>query len=248
MKIALPPDAPSRYRENGYYLPCKPVFSDSQFSRLSALFEALLANRGEKRSDELDTPHFTEPRLMEFLMADEVLDLVEPFIGPNIGLWSSHFISKEPRTGRATPWHTDADYWDGRFDRSDGIVTVWLAMDGVDRENGCMKVIPGTHQNVSHTYADVDRATNTFPITITPDQVDETGAVYFELAPNHCSLHDARIIHGADANTSPRRRTGYTMRYFDLGMRLNRDHPANRGHKIWLCRGENVGGNPVEHG
>jgi ectoine hydroxylase-related dioxygenase (phytanoyl-CoA dioxygenase family) len=245
---ALPPDAPAFYKENGYYLPEAPVFPSETFARLSDLFEELLENRGQKRSDELDTPHFTEPRLMEFLMADEVLDLVEPLIGPNIGLWSSHFISKEPRTGRATPWHTDADYWEGRFDRSDGIVTVWLAMDTVDRENGCMKVVPGTHRSAGHTYTDVDRATNTFPVTITPDQVEESQAVYFELAPNHCSLHDARIIHGADANTSPRRRTGYTMRYFDLGMRMNRDHPDNQGHKIWLCRGKNLGDNPVENG
>jgi ectoine hydroxylase-related dioxygenase (phytanoyl-CoA dioxygenase family) len=243
----LPADAPAFYQRNGYFLPQNPVFRPDQFARLAALFEELLANRGDKRSDELDVPHFTEPRLMEFLTADEVLDIVEPFIGPNIGLWSSHFISKEPRTGRATPWHTDADYWEGRFDRSDGIVTVWLAMDPVDRENGCMKVIPGTHHGADHTYTDVDRATNTFPVTITPDQVDDAKAVYFELAPNHCSLHDARIIHGADANTSPRRRTGYTMRYFDLSMRMNREDPANQGHKIWLCRGKNLGDNPVEN-
>ena len=92
----LPPDAAAFYKENGYYLPQRPVFSGDQFARLTALFEELLANRGEKRSDELDTPHFSEPRLMEFLMADEVLDIVEPFIGPPLSEWST-----QPR--RSTP-------------------------------------------------------------------------------------------------------------------------------------------------
>ena len=44
--------------------------------------------------------------------------------------------------------------------------------------------------------------------------MDEAQAVYFELKPDECSLHEARIIHGARANTSDKRRAGYTMRYF----------------------------------
>ena len=44
--------------------------------------------------------------------------------------------------------------------------------------------------------------------------MDEARAVYFELKPDECSLHEARIMHGARANTSDKRRAGYTMRYF----------------------------------
>lgn len=132
----LAADARQTYEQQGYLLHRRPVFSPEKFGRLQELFEEIAARRGSKKMDELDTPHFSEPRLFEFLLADEVLDLVETLIGPNIGLWSSHFICKEPRTGRATPWHTDADYWEGRFDRFDGIVTVWLALDPCDRENG----------------------------------------------------------------------------------------------------------------
>lgn len=232
------------YQENGYYLFHQSVFSDEKFSRLKAIFEELLARNTTRRSDELDTPHFQEPRLFEFLMAEEVLDLVEPLIGPNIGLWSSHFISKEPFVGRATPWHEDSAYWEGRFDRLDKIVTIWLAIDPADEENGCMRVIPGTHVNGFSQYDRVDLRNNTFDREIKPELIDESKAVYFELKPNECSLHDARIIHGAKANTSPRRRCGYTMRYFSQEMKLNPE--KNRHHKIWQCRGENVAGNPVE--
>ncbi|WP_254638882.1 hypothetical protein [Cohnella sp. GbtcB17] len=45
-------------------------------------------------------------------------------------------------------------------------------------------------------------------------EVDEKKAAYFELEPGKCSLHDSRIIHGAEPSTSPYRRCGYTMRYF----------------------------------
>jgi ectoine hydroxylase-related dioxygenase (phytanoyl-CoA dioxygenase family) len=236
------------YHDQGYTLFKQPVFSPDQFARLTAIFEELAAKAQAvgKRIDELDVPHFEDPRLMEFLLADSVLDLVEPLIGPDIGLWSSHFIAKEPYTGRATPWHEDAAYWAGRFDRMDAIVTVWLAIDAADQDNGCMRVIPGTHHNGFSTYVPVDGTTNTFETEIDPALIDESKAVYFELQPNQCSLHDSRIIHGARANTSLRRRCGYTMRYFSQHMKLNTAHSSNATHKIWHARGRNVANNPVE--
>jgi hypothetical protein len=59
-------------------------------------------------------------------------------------------------------------------------------------------------------------------------------------------LPDARIIHGAEANTSPRRRAGYTMRYFSMETKFNTETPDNATHKLWLCRGKNIANNPVE--
>ncbi|MEL6308941.1 MAG: phytanoyl-CoA dioxygenase family protein [Chloroflexota bacterium] len=236
-----------QYHKDGYILFDQPIFPQEKFDRLVAIFEELAAGLEDgKRTDELDKPHFTDPRLFEFLMADEVLDLVEPLIGPNIGLWSSHFIAKEPLVGRATPWHEDSSYWKGRLDSMDKIVTVWLAIDRSDKENGCMRVIPGTHNDGFSEYEDVDKANNLFGSEIKADQIDESKAVYFELNPNFASLHDGRIIHGAEANTSPRRRAGYTMRYFSMDMKFDPTAKGNETHKMWLCRGENVANNPIE--
>lgn len=243
----IEPDAVKKYHQNGYHLFKQPVFSPEKFQRLLGIFEELVAKmESGKRTDELDKPHFNDPRLFEFLMADEVLDMVEPLIGPNIGLWSSHFIAKEPHVGRATPWHEDSSYWKGRLDRMDQIVTIWLALDRTDRENGCLRVIPGTHHNGFSEYTQVDKHTNTFSTEIRPDLIDESKAVYFELEPNECSLHDGRIIHGAEANTSDRRRAGYTMRYFSLETKFNPDAPGNETHRLFHCRGENIANNSLE--
>lgn len=230
------------YRDNGYFLYHRQLYSPEKLAKLTTLFEEHLAEKGSKLSDELDTPHFRDPRLLEFLLGDEALDLVEPILGPNIGLFSSHFICKDPFTGRATPWHEDSGYWNGRFDRFDKIVTIWLALDPVDKENGCMRVIPGTHVNGFSNYEEVDSKSNTFHLQI--PGVDESKAVYFELARGEVSLHDSRIIHGATPNDSPRRRCGYTMRYFSTEMHYNSDAWSNENFKIWLARGKDLGNNP----
>lgn len=231
------------YDKNGYLLYKKPLFPEQHFLELKDIFEEHLAAKGSKLSDELDTPHFTDPRLLKFLLSDDVLNLVEPIIGPNIALFSSHFICKDPYQGRATPWHEDSAYWKNKFDSYDKIVTVWLALDKTTKENGCMCVVPGTHHNGFSEYEEVDKSLNTFHAQI--KDVDTSNAVAFELEPGECSLHDARIIHGAAANTSPLRRCGYTMRYFSASMKFLREN--NPDWKIWLARGQDTAGNVYEN-
>ena len=231
------------FRENGYLLPQKQLFSPERFAALQNIFEEHLADKGDKLSDELDTPHFRDRRLLDFLLSDEVLDVVEPLVGPDIALWTSHFISKEPKTGRATPWHEDSAFWEGRLSEYDRIVTVWLALSPSTSANGCMRVIPGTHHNGFSEYRPTDMTQQTFHAEIV--EVDESKAVDFELQPGEYSLHDGRIMHGARANTSDIRRTGYTMRYFPASVKVM-PVEANEGWKLWLARGHDFAGNTYE--
>ena len=231
------------YQRDGYLLYTDPVLPPDKFAGLKALYEEHRDGRGDKRADELDTPHLADPRLLDYLLADEMLNLVEPIIGPNIGLFSSHFIAKEPQTGRPTPWHEDGAYWDGKFDRFDDLVTVWLAIEPSNRGNGCLRVIPGTHLNEGpSTYEAIDAHSNTFAEGIAG--VDESKAVDFELEPNQASLHHSKIIHGADANTSDTWRVGYAIRYYSQAMKYDpARNPAD--HKLFHARGRNVAENPV---
>jgi ectoine hydroxylase-related dioxygenase (phytanoyl-CoA dioxygenase family) len=238
--MPLSADDVAKYKKDGYVLYKRPVFPRPDFDRLKAIFEEDLSAHGEAG---LDVIHFRDSRLLEFLLSDTILNLVEPVVGPNIGLWSSHFISKPSRVGKATPWHEDSSYWNGRISTMAGICTVWLAMDRATPENGSMAVIPGTHANGFSEYKPVDASANIFSSEIV--DVDENKAVYFELEPNEASLHEGRIIHGAKANTSEFRRAGYTMRYFPTTSKVFPER--NQGHKIWLARGGDVAGNTFEN-
>jgi hypothetical protein len=232
------------FRRDGYLLPGKQLFSPDRLDGLERIFDEHLADKGSKLSDELDTPHFRDARLLDYLLSDEALNLVEPLVGPNIALWTSHFISKDPFTGRATPWHEDSAFWNGRLSAYDRIVTVWLALGPSNRTNGCMRVIPGTHTGGFSEYVPTDMTVKTFHAEI--PNVDESKAVYFELNRGEFSLHDGRIVHGAEPNTSSVRRTGYTMRYFPASVRVL-PVEANANWKIWLARGEDSAGNVYQN-
>jgi hypothetical protein len=228
-----------QYRQEGYLVVGDPVFPQPKFDRLKAHFEGKLAQLPEgARPENMDVPHCADPALFEWLFSDEVLDLVEPLLGPDIALFSSHFICKPRGNGKRVPWHEDSFYWKGMIEPME-VATVWLAIDPSTRENGCMKVIPRSHDNGYSDYQPVDPDKNVFPTEIKRHQFDETRQRWIELQPNHASLHDGKLMHGSDPNNSPLRRCGYTMRYIPTSVRLN----ANEWHQIYLARGKDRAGN-----
>ena len=236
------------FKEQGYLLFDQPVFPQAKFDVLKRHFEEQLAiwqATSGKSPEHMDVPHFTDLELFQWLMADEVLDLVESLIGPDIALWSSHFICKPAGNGKRVPWHEDSAYWGTAVEPME-VVTVWLAVDPSTRENGCLRVIPGTHHNGYSDYDPVAQPEkHVFGTEIRRGRYDDSKAVDLVLQPNQCSIHHAKTIHGSNANTSTLRRCGYTMRYFPTTSRFYSERRKFKTtlHQIYLARGKDHAGN-----
>ena len=210
------------------------LLTSAKFEALASFFERKLAALpvGE-RPEHMDVPHLTDPALFEWLLDADVLDLVESLIGPDIALFSSHFICKPPGDGKPVPWHQDAHFWRDTISPAGDAVTVWLAIDPSTTENGCLRVIPGSH------LAPVEHQGNADSFFNRETSVDESRAVDVELERGACSVHSAMLVHGSPPNRSSLRRCGYTMRYMPTTVRfLKQDE-----HRIYLARGVDHAGN-----
>ena len=112
--------------------------------------------------------------------------------------------------GFETPWHQDGHYWPIR---PLATCTVWVALEESKIGNGCLRVIPGSHQpQALYEHLHEDRTDLTLNQRMAPGTFDEAAAVDVELEPGQMSLHDVYMIHGAAANRSPQRRTGVALR------------------------------------
>jgi hypothetical protein len=229
------------YRQEGY-LKFGRVFSEEELADLGRTIDHLIEVLPPgKRPEHLDVPHFEHPYLMRFLTHPRVLDVIEAFIGPDITLWSSHFISKPSGDGLPVSWHTDADYWKGRLEPM-SVITLWLAVDRSTRENGCMRVIPRSHLSPrTRRYRDLPPGTNVFPDTLEETEFNPAAAIDLELEAGECSFHDAWLIHGSEANRSSMRRCGYTMRYMPSSVIFAPLGPRD-GHRVFLVRGRDLSG------
>ncbi len=239
----LTPEQLRAYRREGYLIYNHPVLTPEKFSRLRTCFDKILADLPATETPEsMDVPHFMHPELFEWAFDDAILDLVEPITGPDIALFSTHFICKPKGNGKRVPWHEDSAYWKGQVTPME-VVTVWLALDPSTKENGCMMVIPRTHREGQlgfSDYSNVDASKNVFGNEIIQAHRDDSKRVDIVLQPNQCSLHDGRIQHGSEPNTSNLRRCGWTLRFTSTAVKYS---DFKGGHQVYLARGNDHGGN-----
>lgn len=241
----LTPEQVIQYRNEGYLVYKEPVLPEAKFAGLQGYFETMLSDLpATERPEAMDVPHFVHPKLLEWAFDPAILDMVEPITGPDIALFSTHFICKPGGHGKRVPWHEDSAYWKGKVTPME-VCTVWLAIDPSTRSNGCMKVIPRTHLEGRKGYSDYDPVNpeqNVFGTEIKAAQRDDSKSVYLELAPNECSLHDARVMHSSEPNTSPMRRCGWTLRFCSSAVKFN-EQQFDGAHIVYLARGRDLGGN-----
>ncbi|MDP7399419.1 MAG: phytanoyl-CoA dioxygenase family protein [Lentisphaeria bacterium] len=231
------------YQRDGAIIVDRPVLPPEKFAGLQQItgekFEAAAIDVPDVQL--IDCPHWTDPAMFDWIFADELLDLVEPLTGPNIAVFASHFLRKLPERCKRVSWHEDSSYWKGRLEPME-VVSVLIALSPTTRENGCLRVIPGSHRHGYSQYHDVDdQATEVFHSEIDADQFDESTAIDLVLEPNQASIHDSRIIHASDASSNPVTRICFAVRYISATV-------AYRGRvdeifPTYLARGEDPAGN-----
>jgi ectoine hydroxylase-related dioxygenase (phytanoyl-CoA dioxygenase family) len=230
------------YADNGYLIGLPPIYSREEMERMNAELPQLLSlmEPGETTKDIREW-HETSQYLYEICMNPKILDLVEGILGPNFFMWASSFFIKEPFSKAVVGWHQDAYYWPMKPQHS---VTVWLAFDDVDPENGSMKIIPGSHKGGVIKHKHSKQTDSVLTLELENGMFREDTAVQFRLKAGEISLHDDRAIHGSPANPSARRRAGLTIRY--SGTEVKNDLSVNPNFKTYLCRGvDEYHNNPV---
>ncbi|BCW98145.1 MAG: hypothetical protein KatS3mg024_0972 [Armatimonadota bacterium] len=172
-----------------------------------------------------------DPFWVRLVSEPGLLDIAEQFIGPDIALFASHYISKPPFDGQPVLWHQDGSYWP--LEPME-VVTLWLAVDESTPENGCMRVIPRSHRLPLQELQPNTDVPSVLGSQIDPALVDESLAVDVILQPGDVSVHHPNVIHGSNANTSPKRRCGLTIRYIPTTTRIVSD----KAYPTFLLRGE----------
>jgi ectoine hydroxylase-related dioxygenase (phytanoyl-CoA dioxygenase family) len=178
---------------------------------------------------------WNDPFWVRLVSDERLLDIAQQFIGPDIALFATHYICKPPRTGQAVLWHQDGSYWP--IDPMD-VITIWLAVTDSTPENGCMRVVPRTHNLKLEEVQERKDVASVLGSEISRDKVDESKAVDVILKAGDVSIHHPNLIHGSEANLSDLWRMGLTIRYIPTTTRLLKPEMA----APFLLRGNAVPG------
>ncbi|MFW2828527.1 phytanoyl-CoA dioxygenase family protein [Sphingomonas sp. ID0503] len=208
--MMAPEEITSRFEREGYAAPLAAIGARDA-GKLLAELEEIEGRKGGRIPPAFNAkPHLLLPSLWFVVHDVRIVDAVEAVLGPDLLCYGSSFISKPAGGAAHVSWHQDATHWGLSEPRA---VTAWIALTPSDRENGCVRVVPGTHTRpIDHDHP-VDPANLLGRKERVLREVAEEEAVDLVLAPGEMSLHHPLLVHGSAPNRSGRRRVGFAVRY-----------------------------------
>lgn len=133
-----------------------------------------------------------------------------------VNIFFDQLLIKEPGTSERTPWHHDMPYWPVNGWQ---VCTVWLALDPVNKNNGAVEYVKGSHRWGQRYKADAFAGDDRYkedlpPVPDIEAMRGELEFLQFELEPGDCTVHQGLIVHGAPGNAlSDRRRRAVVTRW-----------------------------------
>jgi len=224
------------FKEQGY-IAKHMVLDEEEIAAIKKKFNALEQSKpGNKFPSQQVNLHLEHEWIFEICKHPKVLDAAKNILGPNVVLFSTCLITKYPVekqkenfSGHYVGWHQDLEYCGlEKVESNDKpkLITMWLAIDEADEENGAMKFISGSHKSgffdrvLSHVKGNV---LNDNRDMIIPETWHER-AFQTVLSPGECSFHDGMLVHGSGPTLS-RRRMGFTVQFVPPSVKMIR--PSN---------------------
>lgn len=173
-----------------------------------------------------------DPFFHALFTASPFRDVAEALLGGPVEPKNMQYFNKPPCTSKPTPPHQDGFYF--MLDPCSA-VTMWLALDDVDEQNGCVRYVPGSHRDSMRDHCRTNTLGFSQGISDYPTRQDAEHEVAIPAKPGDLLVHHAMTIHRADANQSahrPRRSLGFI--YYD--QRAKEDAVAHAEYQRRLSR------------
>lgn len=237
MKTELTPQQVASYQENGFLIIEDFLSAEELQTWRKALSEAVAKRGGNKlparekvygKGDDADAEYFDnvfdqlinlwqDNEGMRNLMLDERLGKMAATLAgvDGIRIWHDQALIKKP-WANPTSWHLDTPYWSFADRRA---LSIWVALDDVTYENGCLFFIPGSYRKTSFVNPGIGKNMGTI-FEVYPE-FKAARPVAGIMKASSCSFHNGLTIHGAHANMTPGYRRAMTCAYMPDGAVFN---------------------------
>jgi phytanoyl-CoA hydroxylase len=159
----------------------------------------------------------------EFEKIAEVL-LEEKVIGKNL-----EYFNKPPKIGKPTPPHQDGYYF---MLKPPQAITMWMALENADEENGCVRYIKGSHLKGMRPHGKTQTLGFSQGI-IDYGEKDFASEIPFPAKPGDLLIHHAMTIHRADGNKSETR-SRKALGFIYFGESAKEDAEAKKAYQKLL--------------
>jgi non-heme Fe2+,alpha-ketoglutarate-dependent halogenase len=191
--------------------------------------------------------HLQDGVLLDMYAHPAIVERIAQLLGPDLLLWRTQFFPKYPGMG-GTGWHQATAYLNETMrtatlapERLDELfqLTVWIAVTDSTLENGCLRVVPGTHRELQpmavEDYDPIKHAANKsdrFGTKILQpcEPIPDAKATNLVMKAGEFVIFSERVMHGALPNiTTDNARLGMSGRYIVPDVRIHNPWILGKG-------------------
>lgn len=138
--------------------------------------------------------------------SERMVDTAEQLIGEPVYHYQSKLTAKDPFGGGAWEWHQDYGYWYYNGCLRPDMLSMMIALDRSDRDNGCLQVVRGSHKLGRIDHLEVSEKQNSADPARMEHIIGQSEIVHCELDPGDVLIFHSNTLHRSDQNRSPNRR------------------------------------------
>lgn len=135
-----------------------------------------------------------------------MVEAAEAALGMPVYHWHSKLSMKRPGSSGSWDWHQDYGYWYGEGTLYPDFVTATVALDRMDHDNGCLKLVRGSHRCGRIDIKRFGAASGTDPERLNWI-FERHETVECVMEPGDLVMFHANTLHSSGPNTSDRPRT-----------------------------------------
>ncbi|MCG8306641.1 MAG: phytanoyl-CoA dioxygenase family protein [Cytophagales bacterium] len=172
------------------------------------------------------------PLFKETMFESKFTELANLLLGEKAIGKNMQFFNKPPKLGKPTPPHQDGYYF---MLEPQNAITMWLALEDVDEENGCVRYVKGSHKEGMRPHGRTAVLGFSQAMLDFPQESDLQHEVYFRVKPGDLLAHHSLTIHWADGNQSENR-TRKSLGFIYYGENAKVDEAAHKFYQEKLAR------------
>jgi len=135
-----------------------------------------------------------------------LVDTAETLIGEAVYHFQSKLTAKDPFGGGAWEWHQDYGYWYYNGCLRPDMLSMMIALDRSDQNNGCLQVVKGSHKLGRIDHLQVTEKQNSADPARMEHITAQHEVVLCELDPGDVLIFHSNTLHRSAQNRSPKRR------------------------------------------
>ena len=198
----------NEFNKNGFIIK-KQLFTHDEIKKLINFINSNPDKENQSRKTKSSTGyldltiwnHPSDDLFGKFSTNERIVKPMEEYLGDEVYHYHSKIIWKKPGDG-GFDWHQDYGYWYHNACLYPDMGSCFIMLDRATKENGCLKVLKGSHKvgRIGHGVSDTPEQTADMERITELEKRHES--VYITAEPGDVLFFHANLLHSSDENKS----------------------------------------------